>query len=108
MTSDHIRPNRDVAVAPVSSSGMGHRILQAAAGSQFTALCKGRVGVAADGAKWSAVSLCTFRDVTPAADAAETQDRTFRFVVETTGQLSPAEALHSALQSLRSRVDPTL
>ena len=142
MTSKHIRRNQDAPVVPGCLAGTGHRILQALPGSQFTALCKARVGTAADGAKWSAVSNCAFRVAKPldsntkpldgtgtlrnaaengrgcasqdcagkrisSVDAIPDESQTFLFTVETTGQMSPADVLHSALQSLRSRVDPT-
>ena len=157
MTSKHIRRNQDAPVVPGCLAGTGHRILQALPGSQFTALCKARVGTAADGAKWSAVSNCAFRVAKPldssakpldgnakpldgnakpldgtgtgtlrkaaengrgcasqdcagkrisSVDAIPDESQTFLFTVETTGQMSPADVLHSALQSLRSRVNP--
>jgi hypothetical protein len=112
------------------TSQVGHRIIQAAPGSQFTALCKARVGTAADGAKWSAVSNCAFRVVEHATNPSETspsllaplatdavnsdavnltvnsmQEHTFRFTVETTGQLSLEDVLHCAITSLRCRLD---
>ena len=140
MTSKHIRRTADAPVKTSHLAGMGHRILQAVPGSQFTALCKARVGTAADGAKWSAVSNCAFREVTcqpsqtsqtsqtsqphlrnvPVDAAANVPNAAanvpnaaanvpkFLFTVETTGQMSPADVLHSALASLRCRLDPAM
>ena len=103
-SEDKLAPNTPI-------KGTGHRILQAAAGTHFTSLCKARMGTAADGAKWSAVSLCAFRKVETSIDYAGSEagseagsGQTFCFTVETTGQLTPQEVLHSAMLTLRQRL----